>query len=98
MFDCMNLPTHSTIGRNTGRIAVVTQRIAAYYSNYGGLPECFLEPGESARIIAEKIPSVRGPRLYFTLVEFEKNGRTWRASLYPGEFTKVPKTKRRQYA
>jgi hypothetical protein len=63
--------------------------VQAYYSNYGGLPECFLEPGDIARVIAKKVPSVRGPRPYFTLVEFEKLGHTWRASLYPGEFKRV---------
>lgn len=66
-----------------------TKPIQAYYSDYGGLPECFLEPGESARIIAKRVPSVRGPRPYFTLIEFEKLGHTRRASVYPGEFKKI---------
>jgi hypothetical protein len=73
-----------------GDLITVNEPIKAYYSNYAGQPEQNLEPGTVARIVNPKVPTVRGPRRSFILVEFEgvlKNStpetRTWRAAVYP---------------
>lgn len=69
-------------------MSTVTARmpVAAYYSGYAGQPVCNLLPGETARVVKEKVPAVCGRKPYFMLVEFEKYGQTWRAALWPGQY------------
>ena len=72
-----------------GDLITVREPIQAYYSGYAGLPEQYLEPGVAARVVRTKVPTVRGPRKSFTLVEFEgvEHGSTrtkiWRTAVYP---------------
>ncbi len=63
----------------------VSQPIEVYYSQAGYPNEGIkLEVGEVARIVNRKVPAVFGPRPYFMLVEFERDGNTYRAAIWPG--------------
>lgn len=80
-----------------GDKVTVTSRQEAYYSNFAGNPECFLEVGETGIIGSVKVPKVTLPRNaketlkpfdkfyeYFCCIDFEKNGKTYRTSAsYP---------------
>lgn len=64
------------------------ERVDAYYSNYGGNPECWFEPGEVGVVGAVDVPCTtyayrkRGGTASFVCVDFEKHGQTWRCALY----------------
>ena len=57
-------------------------REEAYYSGYGGLPKCWLEPGEVAVVASVNVPKIwhRGT---FICADFEKDGRKWRIGVDP---------------
>ena len=74
-----------------GDVVTVTEREEAYYSNYAGNPLCFLEPGETGVIGAVKVPKVfRTPGgNFFCCIDFDKNGREWRAGVDYGKIKLV---------
>lgn len=63
-------------------------RVEAYYSGYGGNPECWFEPGMVGTIGAVECPCVtyrylqRGGTATFVCVDFVVDGREWRTALY----------------
>jgi hypothetical protein len=65
-----------------GDSVTTTESVSAYYSNYGGNPECFFEPGDVGIVGAVNVPSVRREGVFFHCVDFEKHGRQWRVALF----------------
>lgn len=63
-----------------GDVVTVKRREEAYYSTYGGNPECWLEPGEIATVKSVDVPAVTSNRT-FVCADFQKYGRTWRVGL-----------------
>lgn len=53
-----------------GDRVTVKERVEAYYSNYGGNPAMFLEPGMSGVVGAVDVPSVRREKVSFVCVDF----------------------------
>ena len=79
-----------------GDRVTVRERVEAYYSRYAGQPEQWLEPGVVAVVVRPHVPTVRGPRRSFILVEFEGGPMvsnpptsTWRAALHPENVVRV---------
>ena len=64
----------------------VKERVEGYYSNYGGNPAIFLEPGVVGIVGAIDVPSVRRENVSFVCVDFfgPTTGKTERAGVnYP---------------
>ena len=79
---------------NIGTVITPTKPIPAYGHKYAVMPngellDCVLQPGEHATVKQSKCVSVRGPRPYFTLIQFERFGQMQTASVYPGEFSVI---------
>ena len=53
-----------------GDRVTVKARVEGYYSNYGGNPAIFLEPGTVAVVGAIDVPSVRRENVSFVCVDF----------------------------
>jgi hypothetical protein len=82
-----------------GDIVTVKIKEEAYYSNYCGRPECYLEPTDRAVVVDPKVPKVclvpvdatHDKSYYFCLVDFDKDGRVWRAGINYCNLVKVKK-------
>ncbi len=74
----------------------VRERVEGYYSDYGGNPAIFLEPGIVGVVGAIDVPSVCRESVSFVCVDFfcTATGRTERAGgLYPNiDKTTAPRT------
>ena len=69
---------------NKGDRVTCRERVEAYYSNYGGNPECWFEPGDVGVVANTDVPAVihiPGRPPTFCTVDFGKYGFTWRVSL-----------------
>lgn len=66
-----------------GDRVTVTERVEAYYSDYGGNPAIFLEPGMVAVVGAIDVPSVCRQNVSFVCLDFfcPATGRTERAAV-----------------
>ena len=53
----------------------------AYYSNYGGNPECIFEPGMIGVVRSVDVPSIRRKGVSFCCVDFHNKGKFWRCGL-----------------
>lgn len=69
---------------HVGDRVTVKERIEGYYSNYGGNPAIFLEPGTVGVVGVIDVPSVRRERVSFVCVDFfcPGTGRTERAAVF----------------
>lgn len=67
-----------------GDKVTVKERVQGYYSNYGGRPAIFLEPGMVGVVGAIDVPSVRRERASFVCVDFfcPATGKTERAAVH----------------
>ena len=85
---------------NVGDKVTCKIRTEAYYSGYGELPTCFMEPGEIGSVIAVDVPVVRnmGKGFSLVIVDFEKPGVVsnpatgsyiWRVAFHKGECKKI---------
>jgi len=79
---------------NVGQIITPCKPVPAYGHRYirmsdGELMNCILQPGEHAIVKQSKCVAVRGPRPYFTLVQFERFGQMQSAAVWPGEYLVV---------
>lgn len=75
-----------TVKPQIGDVVTCRAREEAYYSNYGGLPECWFEPGDTGIIAAVDVPYVyhiKGKSMAFCCVDFTKDGRKWRVGMDP---------------
>ena len=69
-----------------GDVVTCKTREQAYYSNYGGPPECWFEPGDMGLVASVDVPYVchiKGKSMTFCCVDFAKDGRKWRAGIDP---------------
>ena len=55
---------------HVGDRVTVKERVEGYYSNYGGRPAIFLEPGTVGVVGAINVPSVRRENVSFVCVDF----------------------------
>jgi hypothetical protein len=69
----------------------VKERVEGYYSNYGGNPAIFLEPGIVGVMGVIDVPSVRREGVSFVCVDFccPATGRTERAAVHYANLRKV---------
>ena len=69
---------------HVGDRVTVKARVEGYYSNYGGNPAIFLEPGMVGMVGAIDVPSVNRENVSFACVDFfcPATGRTERAAVY----------------
>lgn len=64
------------------------ERVEAYYSGRNGNPVVYLEPGTVGIVGAVDVPCttyayrIDGGTATFVCVDFEQDGKTWRAALY----------------
>ena len=72
-----------------GTTVTPIRRTEAYYSGYGGRPECFLEPGDRATVVSVDVPPVIGPRGNFLTADFARGGMRWTVALRPGEYSVI---------
>ncbi len=84
-----------------GDVVTCKQRVEAYYSNYGGAPECWFEAGDVGVIGAVDVPCVHKntKHSYFYCIDFLKPGVPyqerfpdcpWRVSLYDDNVVRLP--------
>jgi hypothetical protein len=76
---------------HVGDQVTVRERVEGYYSNYGGRPAIFLEPGMVGVVGAIDVPSVNRANVSFVCVDFfcPATGRTERAAVYYPNLQKV---------
>jgi hypothetical protein len=76
---------------HVGDRVMVKERVEGYYSNYGGNPAIFLEPGMGGVVGAIDVPSVCREKVSFVCVDFffPATGRTERAAVYYHNIRKV---------
>jgi hypothetical protein len=69
----------------------VKERVEGYYSNYGGNPAIFLEPGVVGVVGAIDVPSVRREGVSFVCVDFScpATGRIERAAVLYHNIRKI---------
>jgi hypothetical protein len=68
----------------------VKKRVEAYYSSYGGNPECWLEPNDIGIVTHINVPCVIDfGHKTFVAVDFGKHGKTWRAGVYAENLRRI---------
>ncbi len=76
---------------HVGDRVTVKESVEGYYSNYGGNPVIFLEPGMVGIVGAIDVPSVCREGVSFVCVDFfcPATGKTERAAVYYPNISKV---------
>jgi hypothetical protein len=74
-----------------GDRVAVKERVEGYYSNYGGNPTIWLEPGVEGIVGAVNVPSVCQANVSFVCVDFHcpATGKTERAAVHYPNICKI---------